>query len=357
MRIHARELEEGYILEKDIIGKTGRPIVRQQTVLTDEHIRFIHAFLVEDVYVSPKTIDGEHVKPSKKTMHKIDPTQPQRPIRYMYENAVQFMIDHFQTWRQHLAVDMPAIRYQMIPLLDRVEEEKSFLQRVHLYATNESYMYHHSVAMSLLSSYVARRIGYDRGESIQVGLAALFADSGMSHIDEKIPTSSRPLRAEEVQLVHEHPLYSYRMVEPIQTLTQGAKVAVLQHHERLNGTGYPLGVQGKRIHPYAHIIAVCDMYHAMASERPYQEKQSIYRICEEIWEERNVTLQGKAVEAFVDEFAPLSVGNPVVLSNGKRGKIVFIHPDQPMRPIIQIHDTDELYPLGDYRDIYIEEVL
>ncbi len=356
VRIHARELEEGYILEKDIIGKSGKPIVKKQTVLTDEHIHFIHAFLVEHIHVSPKTVSGDVIHPSKHSVQDIDKSNPKAAIRTLYEDTVDFMEIHFKKWEQNLSIDMPAIRYQVLPLLDRIEEDKEFLFSIQEYATKEKYMYHHSVAVSMLATYLARKVGYNPGESIQIGLAALFSDSGMTQIDAKIRTSNRRLNLYEIQLVHEHPLYSYRLVESVQTMNQGAKVAVLQHHERLNGTGYPLGVQGKRIHPYAHIIAVCDVYHAMASDRPHQQKKSVYQICEELWQERYVTLKGSIVETFVEEFAPLSIGDDVILSNSLRGKVVFKDPSKPLRPIIQLTDTGEICSLQENRSIYIDDV-
>jgi len=357
MRIHSRELEEGYILTKDILGKTGKPIVPEQTILTDQHIHFIQSFLVEHVDVSPKTIDGEKVQPSNPLDKQLEKDQRTLDIHTLYENTVSFMMSHFTKWEQHFPIDMPSIRHQVVPLLDRVEEERVFLYSIHEHATKDEYMYHHSVAVSMLATYVARKMGYDRGESIQIGLAALFSDSGMTQIDETIRKSSRELNIQELQLVHEHPLYSYRLVEPIQTLNQGAKVAILQHHERLNGTGYPLGVQGKRIHPYTHIISVCDMYHAMVSERPYRQKRTIYQACEELWEARDVSLKGSIIESFVEEFAPISLGNHVTLSNGSSGKVVFVDRAEPLRPTIQLHDSDELCSLQDDRTIFMIEVI
>lgn len=356
MRILAKELEEGYILEKDILGKTGKPIVKERTVLTEEHIRFIHAFLVDYVQVSQKTMHGDVVVASEQSMQQRMENKPQTAIRLLYEDTVQFMKNQFKKWEQHQPIDMPSVRYQLLPLLNRVEEDQAFLFSMHTHVSKEDYMYHHSVAVSMLATYLARKIGYSHGESIQIGMAALFSDSGMTQIDAMIRTSDRPLNMHETQLVHEHPLYSYRLVDPIQTMNQGAKVAVLQHHERLNGTGYPLGVQGKRIHPYAHIIAVCDMYHAMASDRPYQQRKTVYQICEELWQERNVTLKGSIVESFVEEFAPLSIGDEVVLSNETRGKVVFIDPFEPLRPTVQINDTDTYVALQEQKNLYIDVV-
>ncbi len=357
MRMHSRELEEGYILKKDILGKTGKPIVPKQTILTDKHIHFIQSFLVEYVDVSPQTIDGETVQPSQQLDKEVKKDQPTRDIRTLYQDTVSFMMSHFKKWEQHFPIDMPSIRHQIVPLLDRVEEEQAFLYSIHEHATKDEYIYHHSVAVSMLATYLARKIGYNHGESIQIGLGALFSDSGMTQIDGGIRTSTQELSVQELQLVHEHPLYSYRFVEPIQTLNQGAKVAVLQHHERLNGTGYPLGVQGKRIHPYTHIISVCDMYHAMVSERPYRQKRTIYQACEGLWEARDVSLKGSVIEAFVEEFAPISLGNHVTLSNGSSGKVVFIDPSEPLRPTIQLHDTSGLCSLQDDRTIFMVEVI
>ena len=116
----------------------------------------------------------------------------------------------------------------------------------------------------------------------QIGLAGVLADSGMSRLNPNWLIKGTELTIQEFKEMKKHPTYSYQLVENITALTKAAKLAILQHHERLDGSGYPLGVKADKIHPYAKIIAIVDTYHAMTSERAYKPKKSPFKVMEEM---------------------------------------------------------------------------
>lgn len=110
------------------------------------------------------------------------------------------------------------------------------------------------------------------------------------------------LTSEERDEIKKHPVYSYRLIESIRTITDAVKLAVLQHHERLDGSGYPLALKKEKIHKYARIIAVSDTYHAMTSERPYQKKQAPIDVINDLQKNELLKLDEKVIQVLANHY-------------------------------------------------------
>ena len=115
---------------------------------------------------------------------------------------------------------------------------------------------------------------------MQAALAGFLADCGMSKVDQFILQKKPTLTARRIEVIKFHVSYSYNMVKNIPFLNEGTKLAVIQHHERMDGSGYIFGLKGKKIHPMAKIVAVADTFHAMTSERLYRSKRSPFKVIE-----------------------------------------------------------------------------
>lgn len=363
MRVATSQLEPGCLLTKDVMGRTNRPIVPKNTTIQPVHIDVLKKFKIDIVEVSNRRSDGSLFIASKPTDQEEDLHQemrseePDLPFFESYLAAVQEYKKWFISWQGGSPLNISAIRKVMVPLLERaVDSAGREVFSLHHYTSSKDYIYHHSVAMGLLSSYVASKMGYNYGEWIQVGLAGLLADSGMAKVSERITWKEAPLTEREYEMVKNHPTYSYRNVEKIPTLSNHAKVAILQHHERLDGTGYPLGVSQNKIHPFSQIIAVCDMYHAMTSERMYRRKQSPYKVLEEILQEQFGRYDHKVISALVKEMTNYSTGTQIRLSDHREAEVIFVEKTNPTRPLVRIIEDGQILPLKEQLDLHIEEV-
>lgn len=363
MRVKASQLVPGCVLLRDIKGKTNRAIIPKNTVLTEEHITVIKKFLVDSVEVASKLAKGaaftpEQVEEAKQVQHPVpEPQEEELPtFEVQYEQTVQAYKKMFENWKNGTPIDMPYVRKQMIPLLKRMEDISSFVYTLHHYATKRDYFYYHSVAVGILSAFLAKKMGYPSGEWLQIGLAGLLSDAGMSKVDHNLLSQTDPLSPEQMAELKKHPTYSYRMVEQIPTIKQSVKLAILQHHERMDGSGYPLGLTSSKVHKFAKIIAVCDMYHAMTCERAYKQKQSPFLVIEELQKEQFSTLDPDVVASFVESMTHFSIGTKIRLSNNQLGEIVFIDTKHPTRPMVRMEDKDEIVSLQQ-TEMYIEEIV
>ncbi len=366
MRIEPSQLIPGCILLKEVRGKTNRTIIPENTALTEEHITILEKFLIESVDVSSTLANGEafQVKPvqtkKKQQVKKQSPFDNQKTVPFMehYINVSAAYKEQFQKWQNGMPIDISTVRKFIMPLLERTETmDAEKIYRLHKYSTQEDYMYFHSVAVSLLSAFIGRKMGLSKGEWLQSGIAGLLSNCGMVRGDPTVLTKKDTLTANEWQAIKNHPTASYRMIEHLPTITSGVKLGVLQHHERLDGSGYPLGITNEKIHLFAKIIAVSDTYHAITSNRIYAEKQSLLQAIEVIQKDRYMKFDAQVVSVLIDNFVHFSIGSKVILSNGKQGEIVFMEATKPTKPMIRITADDSIISLEQMPELYIEEVL
>lgn len=362
MRVSPSQLVPGCILLRDVNGKTNRPIIPKNTELTEKHITVLHKFLVEHVDVSNLLNNGAPFKPDSIDEKTESPESEstinffQLPFKEHYLYVVNEYKKLFKSWRNKKTIESLAVRNLILPLFDRMDEIGSEVYTLHQYANKKDYFYHHSVSVSVLSAYLGKKMGYQKGEWLQIGLAGLLSDVGMVKLGDFAFNKEGVLTNEEKLEIRNHPTYSYRMVEHISSIPYAVKLAVLQHHERKDGSGYPLGLSQDKIHGFARIIAVCDMYHAMTSDRIYREKQSPFKVIEELQKDQFSKLDPRVVQVFVDAIANFSIGTKVVLSTDQVGEIVFIDQKQPTRPIVRL-DNGEIITLSNHHNLHIKEIV
>ncbi|SDK23328.1 HD-GYP domain-containing protein [Sediminibacillus albus] len=362
MKVHPSQLIPGCLVIKDVKGKTNRPIMQKNTVLDEELIEILQKFLVKEVEVSPRLSEGTPFIPGKvskqKPTEKRESQKDKAALSYheLYLDAVDQYKHMFHDWQNGKNVNITNVRQLINPLLERIDEVGLSLYNFHQNSTKDDYLYHHSIVTSLLAAFLAKKSPY-KNEWMQIGTAGFLADCGMAKIDEQIVKKEGTLTSEEYEEIKKHPVLSYRLVEKIPSLSQGIKLAILQHHERLDRSGYPLGVGGDKIHPYARFIAISDIYHAMTSERIYQPQQSPFKVIEEMVYEQFGKLDHPLVQSFVSSLTNFGTGTRVRLSNQQQAEIVFVEVNYPTRPMVRLDTGDKVISLKDDQSIYIDEIL
>ncbi|KIQ95420.1 Cyclic di-GMP phosphodiesterase response regulator RpfG [Anoxybacillus thermarum] len=357
--VKTAQLQEGCILAEDVIGKSNRVIVPKNTVLTPKLLTVLQKFLVTQVRVQSVLVDGSTFRPSEIIQEDVPKTKvtDNKDILTLYLEAVQQYKQMFQGWQSGLPIDIGKVRHMFMPLFEKVLESEKELLFFHHYSTKSEYLFHHAVTVGLLSGVLAKKLQYAKGDYYQVAIAGLLSDCGMAKVDPKILYKSTALTPMEYKDMRQHTVYGYKMVQKITALQEGVKLAILQHHERNDGSGYLLSVQEEKIHPYSKIVAVADVYHAMISERPYRNKQSPFKVFEQIHKDCFGKFDLSVVRALASLLMTLSIGARVKLSNEQIGEIIFFEQDSPNHPMVKIIETNKIISLKDKKDLFIEDII
>ena len=154
---------------------------------------------------------------------------------------------------------------------------------------------YHQARVAYIAASIADALGLPQERRDALGFAALVHDVGYIHVPEEILMSERPLSVEGRRQMYHHPRAAHDLIASMRTPWPIAKI-VLQHHERLDGSGYPDGLVGDQIIQDARILAVADVVEAMASERPHRQAHTLEAIREELMAQRGAKLDPEAVD-------------------------------------------------------------
>lgn len=362
MHVNINQLIPGVVLREDIYLKTSSPIMKRKTVLTDDHIYILHQFLIEEVEVFQKLSNGQDFKlkgmrDQKNEDHEEDESPAIEKDSFLdrYLHAVEFYKKLFKNWQAGAKIEAFDVRKIFLPLYEREPNHYEIMQMLAMPAKDE-YMYHHSVSVAVLSYLLGKSENMKSGEVIQLGLAGLLSDCGMAKLSQQVFMKSGSLTAEEYDEIKKHPIYGYRMIENVPGFSKNALLGVLQHHEREDGSGYPLKVDRDKMHRFAKIIAIADTFHAMTTERPFRSAKSPYQVLDELLMDGFGKLDYHLIKQFIPIVTSLSIGEKVRLNNDEDGEIIYLHPERPTRPMITISGGDQIDLINE-KDLFIEDVL
>lgn len=209
---------------------------------------------------------------------------------------------------------------------------------VNLLKSASEYTYSHCINVSLLCNLIGKWMKYGKNMQNTLMMAGLMHDIGKMKIDFNILNKPSKLTKDEFDIIKKHPIYSYDLVKDNKELPLEAKIGILMHHERMDGSGYPYGVYAENINDIAKVIAIADVYDAMISERPYQRKHSPFEVMKLMQEGIFGKLDSKILLTFLSNIATYYIGTYVTLNTGEIGEVVAINPSCIYRPIIRVQN-------------------
>lgn len=209
----------------------------------------------------------------------------------------------------------------------------------------DEYLYTHCLNVGFLSGLLAGWCGYDDDYVVKLIKAGLVHDLGKLKISPSILNKPARLSSLEFDSVKLHPEFGHKMLKESGEKDEIILEAVLHHHERINGTGYPGRFSGDEVSTGARIIAITDVYDAMIAERPYKGSSTPFVILQELVDTSFSGLDTKFVNILLKNMIAELHGRRVLLSNGAVARVEFVDSQQPKYPIVnfegQIVKTDE----------------
>lgn len=201
----------------------------------------------------------------------------------------------------------------------------------------------HSLNVAFLNGLQAEWMGLPEEELNTLVMAGLLHDIGKTMVPEEILNAPRRLTDEEMAVMRMHPVYSDELLRD--KFDDNVRLAARHHHERLTGTGYPDGIAGDEVGLYARITAISDIYDAMVSARCYKGARLPLSVFDMFYEEEFEGLDRGLVMAFLKNMRAKYTDRQVIMSNNRRGTILYIPLNDAGHPIIRqdndIRQTDE----------------
>ncbi len=330
-----RLLDEGMVIDQAIIDRTGRILIARKTVLDHFLIDALRKMGVPGVYIREGEEDpDEEIDVAPETLETIAKLKVadrakvtlSDSVKQRVSQGIQFL--YSDTNSPNFTDTASNITHS---LMHAISENDAVAMNIDALKVSDEYTFKHSVDVATMAMIIARKSGMSEMEIYQIGVAGLLHDVGKSQIPNEILNKAGKLTEDEFTIMKNHTLFGYKILKEKSGIPAEIMAGVLQHHEKINGRGYPLKLAGKQISSYARVLSVADIYDALVTERPYKKGFSAHDALEMIMamtEELDVDY----MRSFIDTVILYPVDSVVTLSNGERAKVVKNTPQYPMRP-------------------------
>ena len=238
-------------------------------------------------------------------------------------------------------------------LLDKMEFDVQHLQYIRKLYDSKTCLCQHSLNVALISMIIGRGVELHRSSFKKLLIASLLHDIGKALIPEEILCKPSRLTEQELAIARQHPVKGYELLKKIGGFDLDILTAVLLHHEKNDGTGYPFNMAGEKLGQITRIISISNKYDSLTSNRVYKEELSPFDAFEVLREEGLQYYDVNAVKLFLKNLSKTMIGKRVILNNGNVG-IVVDFPIECSRPNIIVNGRlEELENKPEYRITHI----
>lgn len=275
------------------------------------------------------------------------------PFDRKHEEMITKTKEVFENLKTANDIDLDLIKEEIVNALPDMIRNNDVLMRLRQLEESDDYTFQHSIRVSMLATMIGKWLGYTQQQLVELAEASLLFDIGKMKIPGFILNKPQDVSDDEFEVLKRHAQFGYRVLMMTKGVTSNIKYSALQHHERMDGSGYPLRLRSGQIHEYAKIIMICDIYDAMTHDRPYKKKISPFKAAEYIAWQSGSTLDYKIAYVFLSNIAEYFVGKDVLLSTNQKGTIVYVDVNFPTRPLVKVENG--FVDLVKDKNVFIED--
>lgn len=341
-------VREGMIMGKTIYNQNGEVLLHKGAELKNVYIQKIEGFGYNGIYIDDelsKDLEFESLVSDK-----------------LRNKTIKGIKDIYLTMESNKAVDDKKIKetHLMIEsIIDDILANKNMVVNMMDLKIFDDYTFFHSVNVTILSIIIGVAMGLNRIDLHKLGMGALLHDIGKVFIDKNLLNKPGKLSTNEFSELQKHAHLGYQYIKEKFALPPTSYVAALSHHEKYDGSGYPNSLKGDDIHLFGRIIAICDVYDALTSDRPYRKSMLPSDAMEYIMGNGGSHFDPNIVKTFLRKVAPYPIGTTVKLSNGQSAIVIENFEGWGTRPKVRIIETSVCIDLksdANARNITIVEI-
>lgn len=323
--------QPGMVLAKSIYSADGRPLLREGTALTDRYITALRSMKYSFIYV-------------------VDPHAPEIQIpdtihEELRQEAIAIIRQTFgEPGAQQppkLGAHIQAVSQVAKQIVEAILANRDISIQMADIKSHDNYTFAHSVNVCVIGTILGVRLGLDQARLKDLALGLIMHDVGKLGVPREILEKPGKLTETEFEQMKEHCRAGFDTMRGLSSISAHAKIVILQHHEKYDGTGYPKGLQGEDIHLNAQIGAIADVYDALTSDRVYRKRLMPHEAIEYLMTNAGTHFSENLVATFVSSVAPYPPGTYLRLSTGEVGVVMHVDMKLASRPMVKLIQSAE----------------
>ncbi|MFZ5800310.1 MAG: HD-GYP domain-containing protein [Candidatus Omnitrophota bacterium] len=258
----------------------------------------------------------------------------------LYSGAIEAVEEIISVVKNKESLNVAALKTIAERLADQVVLGNTGLVKFAIQLTSDNYLVGHLVNTAILTLEVAAGMNYTSLQLKDLSLAVLLYDIGMAQLED-IYSQPRKLTDEEYIRIKEHPLLGAEILTQIKNLPLTAAVIATQHHERLDGTGYPRGMRADELNEFSRLVAVVDVFEALIHLRPFRKGMVPYDALKEMFAIKEGFDQ-QILKVLIERIGVYPIGSWVQLSTNEIAAVIAVNRLSPLRPVVRIAEEKTL---------------
>jgi putative nucleotidyltransferase with HDIG domain len=322
------EVQAGMILARPVVSEDMSILLNENTVLTDSMLTLLKSWGIQSVYIK------EIVREGGGNVYGF--AAEREAFAATYSDIIRTLKDIFEKTRYFKQVPLAQVDELADRTLAALVNATGVISHLASVKTFDDYTFRHSLNVGVIAGLLGKWLKAKDKTLREIVLAGLLHDIGKTQIPLHILNKPGALTPKEMDVIQEHPVRGYKLLEDADNIPQSVKLSVFQHHERLAGSGYPLGLAGRDIADFARIIAVADIYDAMSSQRVYGGALNPFGVVAEVFGEMFTGLDPAVAMPFIGNVRDSLIGFIVRLSDGSEARVVYLDRERPAQPVVKL---------------------
>ncbi len=297
---------------------------------------------------------------SKSMLDKVK-LESQKESQDLYSNLVNNLREVCRSLNSGENPNLEAINNNLDALIDQIALGNEDFLIISNKSYLEDYIYYHMVNVTILAIILGKQMGYNKTKLQDLALGSILHDIGiLTFVD--IINSPAKISDKDYEQIKRHPVLGVEILEKQKGLPTQVLSIILQHHERLDGSGYPFGLKADKIDELAQIVSVVNVYEALTHKRPFREN-TLNDQAIRLMVERKYALNPRILKLFIETISIYPLHSWVKLSSGEIAKVIGVNKASFLKPIIRIYfdrqgkrlEVERNIDLSKQPNIYVKE--
>ena len=328
------EIKAGMKLAKDVVLDDGRILLLRGFTIKPRYLNKLKAYKVPFIYVENDIIELEEISEER-----------------VYEDAFTNIKGIMESIRYDEKVDIVQLKETVNDMVHHILNDDMVFMTLTGIRDIDNYTSLHSVDVCIYSVVTAKALNMGHDEIYDLALAAILHDVGKCKVPLSILNKPCKLTQEEFEIIKRHSINGYQIVSQMPCISDKVARIICQHHEKWDGTGYPLGLKTYDIELGARIISISDVYDALTADRVYRKRFMPHEAAEYLMANNESQFDPRIMKSFINSIAIYPQDIVVLLNTGEVARVLPAKGMASMRPKVSVITKKDGPPIFDPYEI------